>query len=161
MAVATATAIALALTAVSAGVAAYGQSTAAKQEASNLKFQAAQTAADARTAQGAAIVEAERIRTAAKAQRAEATAAAAASGIDISSPTAIKIDEKIVANSEEDALLAIMDGSDAAKRGMQQSTVYSQGAKLSTSQGKMAVAGTLLSGASTATGMYSNWKKAA
>lgn len=150
----------LALSAAGTGVAMYSADTASKQAESNLKFQAAQTAADANAAAGEAQVEAMRIRKAGKAQRAQATAAAAASGIDVNSPTALKIDEEIGKNSEEDATLTILNGGDRAARMRQQATFDSQGAKLARSEGRQQQAATLLSGAATAAGQYSNWKKA-
>lgn len=137
-----------------AGMQMYASSTQAKQEASNLKFQAAQGEADARTAQGAAIVEANRIREAAKQQRASAVAAASASGVDISSPTSVKIDEKIVASSEEDALLTILGGTDRSARINQQSLVDRQAAKNVMSNSKLANVGTALS---TVSKLASNW----
>lgn len=152
------TAVMIGLAVASTAVSMYAQDTAAKQEASNLKFQAAQGEADAKAAQGEAIVEAERIRKAAKAQRSTATAAAAASGVDVSSPTAVRIDEQIVANSEEDALLTILNGKDRSDRMNQQAKLDRTGAKLAISNGKTANFGTLLSGAAKATGIYSNWK---
>src|SRR3546814_10627465 len=82
---ATLTMLYLAATAVGTGVTMYGQDTAANQEEANAKFAADQAEADARAEQGAAQVEAERIRRAGKAQRAKAVAAAAASGVDVRS----------------------------------------------------------------------------
>jgi hypothetical protein len=138
------------------GLTAYGQKTAADQQEANLNFQAKQGEADAKAAQGEAIVEAERIRKASKSQRAQATAAAAASGVDVSSPTALKIDEEIVKNSEEDALLTILNGADTSKRLQQQAAIDKQGAKLAGREGNLAVAGTLLSGGAK---LNSAWKK--
>lgn len=138
----------------------YAADTAAKQQESNLKFQAAQTAADAKAMQGEAEVEAMRIRRAAKAQRATATAQAAASGIDVNSPTAIRINEEITKNSEEDALLTIMGGGNRSARMGQQAYMDRQGASLARSEGRMQNTGTLLSGAAGAMNTYSNWKRA-
>src|SRR3546814_6196752 len=84
------------------------------------KFAADHAEADARAEQGAAQVEAERIRREGKAQRAKAVAAAAASGVDVNSPTALKIDQEITANAEEDALTVIANGGDRAARLNQQ-----------------------------------------
>lgn len=69
-----------------------------------------QAQADARAEAGAAQVEAERIRKAAKKQRGEAIAALAASGVDVNSSTALKIDQDITRDSEEDAGLSILGG---------------------------------------------------
>src|SRR3546814_6086981 len=76
---ATLTMLYLAATAVGTGVTMYGQDTAANQEEANAKFAADQAEADARAEQGAAQVEAERIRREGKRQRSKAVAAAARS----------------------------------------------------------------------------------
>lgn len=160
MAIATTTALLLAATAISTGVALYGADTAAKQQESNLKFQAAQTAADAAAARGAAEVEAMRIRRAAKAQRAQATAAAAASGVDINSPTALKIDQEITANAEEDATLTILNGADRGARMDQQATFDQQGARAIKAEAKTQQAATLLSAVSSSYNATGGWKRA-
>lgn len=149
----------LATTALATGVSMYATDTAAKQEAANLKYQAAQGEADAKAAQGEAIVEAERIRKAAKAQRSQATAAAAASGVDVSSPTAVRIDEQITASAEEDALLTILNGADRSNRMNQQAKLDRIGAKNVRTNARLASAGTLLSGAAKGIGIYDNWKR--
>src|SRR3546814_17287936 len=100
----------LAATAVGTGVTMYGQDTAANQEEANAKFAADQAEADARAEQGAAQVEAERIRREGKRQRPKAVAAPAAAGVEVDSPTAPKIDQEIPAHEEEDALTVIAHG---------------------------------------------------
>lgn len=139
----------------------YAQDTAAKQEEANQKFAADQAEADARAEAGAALVEAERIRKASKAQRAKAVAAAAASGIDVSSPTALKIDHEIVANAEEDAQLTILQGTDRAARLNQQATADRTAASVTRSANRINQAATLIGGASQAA-QYGNsaWKRA-
>ena len=158
--IATTTALLISAGLAAAGTAAsmYSTSTQANQQASNLKYQAAQGEANARTAQGEALVEAERIRNQAKSARATATAQAAASGVDVSSPTAVRIDEKITANSEEDALLTILNGKDQGARLNQQSAIDRQSAKMTLSNARTDNFGTLLSGASKVTSIYTNWK---
>lgn len=151
---------ALAATAVSTAVTMYSTDTQAKQHESDLKFQADQAAADARTAQGEAEVEAMRIRKAAKSQRAQATAAAAASGVDVNSPTAVRLDQEIVKNSEEDARLTILNGVDRSSRLNQQGYLDSQGASIARQNGQMQNAGTLLSGVASGINTYSGWKRA-
>lgn len=149
------TAVAIALTVASTAMSMYSADTQAKQQESNLKFQASQGEADARAAQGDAIVEAERIRKAAKSQRATATAQAAASGVDVSSPTAVRIDEEITKNSESDALMTILNGGDRGARLNQQASIDKQSASLVKSNAKIEQGSLLLSGASKA---YGNWK---
>src|SRR3546814_18206898 len=111
---ATLTMLYLAATAVGTGVTMYGQDTAANQEEANAKFAADQAEADARAEQGAAPVEGARIRREGKSQRAKAVAAAAASGVDVTPPTALKIDQEITAHAEEDARTVIANGRDTA-----------------------------------------------
>lgn len=161
MAISTMTALSLAALATSTAVTAYGIDTQAKQEEANLKFSAAQSEADARAEAGAAQVEANRIRKAAKATRAQAVAAAAASGIDVNSPTALRIDREIVANAEEDAALTVLQGSDRAKRLNQQASADRIGASATRSAGRVDQASTLLSGAAKATTYAPDkWKRA-
>lgn len=150
----------LAATAFGTAATLYSTDTQAKQAESNLKFQAAQGEADAKAADGAARVEAERIRKAARAQRATATAQAAANGADIDSPTAVKIDEEIVRNSEEDALTTILNGGDRSARMRQQSRMDRIGAGLARSEGRQQQAATLISAAGTMTNYGQGWKKA-
>lgn len=158
--IATTTAITLGVLAASTAVTLYGQDTQAKQAEANAKFDASQAEADARAEAGAAEVEAKRIRDAAKKQRGQAIAAAAASGVDVNSPTALKIDEEITSNAEEDAVLTILGGSDRARRLGQQADASRIGGRNARSAGRVAQASTLLSAASTG---YNggNWKRAA
>lgn len=79
-------------------------------------YLAAQAEADARAEQSAARVEAERIRKAGKQQKSEAIAALAASGVDVTSGTALKIDQEIGRASSEDAFLTLAGGRDRAAR---------------------------------------------
>lgn len=79
-------------------------------------YLAAQADADAKAEVGAATVEAERIRKAGKKQRSEAIAALAASGVDVNSSTALKIDQEIARGAEEDAFLTIAGGNDRSAR---------------------------------------------
>lgn len=159
--------MAVALPYIYLAVAAYGTYTAvqsadtqAKQEQANLNYQAAQTAADAKAAQGEAEVEAARIRKQAQTQRNQATAAAAASGIDVTSPTAIKIDQHIQATGEEDAITTLLNGSDTGARMNNQAAVDRTGASLVMSNAKQQETATLLSSAANTMGTYSQWKKA-
>ena len=158
MAVATTTAIMLALLAASTTATLYAQDTASKQAEANAKFDAAQKQADAKVEADAAQIEAQRIRDAAKKQRVQAVAAAAASGVDVNSPTALRINEDITRNSEEDAVLTILGGRDSAARlqqGAQASRIAGSQARAA---GRVQQATTLLSAASTA---YNggNWRR--
>lgn len=121
------------------------------------KYQRDQAAADAEAQRGAAQVEADRIRKAGKQQRAEAIAALAASGVNVDSATAVKIDQEITHNSEADAYLTIVGGNDKAAR----LNAQGQGAYLQGQQGKMAgyvnATSSLLQGAGNA---IKGWQKA-
>lgn len=162
MAVATTTLLAISAAVAVAGTAysMYASDTAANQSEANLKFQAAQDAADANAERGAAEVEAMRIRKAAKATRASAVAAAAASGIDVNSPTALRIDEEITKNSEEDARLTILQGRDRGARLGQQSHASRNAAAIARDNGRMESTASLISGVGQVAGTYSNWKRA-
>lgn len=164
MAYATSTYLILAALAASTAATMYSTDTQANQAEANAKFQADQAAADAEAEKGAALVEAERIRKAAKAQRAQAVAAAAASGVDVESPTAVKLDQEITSNAEEDALLTILNGSDKAARLNQQAYADRQAGSIAKSNARMQNTGTLLSAVASAAGSYGSsggWKKAA
>lgn len=165
MAYATTTYVLLAALAATTAVQMYSTDTQAKQSEANLKFQAEQAEADARAEAGAAQVEAMRIRKQAKMQRAQAVAAAAASGIDVNSPTALKIDKDIAANSEEDAVLTIMQGKNRGSRLGQQAHASRNEASMARWAGKVNNTATLLSSVSSAASMGANggagWKRAA
>jgi ribosomal protein L16 Arg81 hydroxylase len=150
----------LATAALSTGATLYAQDTQANQQEANMKYQADQTAADANAAQGAAMVEANRIRKSATMQRSQATAAAAASGVDVSSPTSVRLDQEITKNSEEDALLTSLNGGDRAARMRNQAAIDRSGAGMIRSNANGQMAGTLLSAVGNSANTYSNWKRA-
>ncbi|HET7663893.1 MAG TPA: hypothetical protein VFK31_09670 [Rhodanobacteraceae bacterium] len=79
-------------------------------------YQQAQAEADADARAKAAQVEAERIRKQAKAQKSRAIAALASSGVDVDSSTALKINQTIDKNAQEDAFLTIANGDSQAAR---------------------------------------------
>ncbi|MEN1958433.1 hypothetical protein [Luteimonas changyuni] len=162
MAVATTTLalVGLAATAVGAGVSLYATDTAAKQAEANANFQANQAEADARAARGEAAIEAERIRKEGKAQRARATAAAAASGIDVSSPTALKVNEEITRNAEEDAMTTVFNAQDRGARMGQQATADRIAGANARSAGRTQQASTLLSATTSMVDYGDAWKRA-
>jgi len=120
-------------------------------------YLAAQAAADAKAEKGAAEVEAERIRKAGKQQRAEAIAALAASGVDVNSGTALKIDQRIARDSEEDAVLTLTGGSDRALRLEAEAQGSRQAASRAQAAGYVSAAGNLLQGGYK---LANGWKKA-
>lgn len=142
----------------SAGAAAYTANQAGKQQEAWGNYQAAQTEADARTEKGAGQVEAERIRKLGKRQIAEAMAAYAGSGIDVSEGTPLDINRDIEAGVEEDAALAIMGGNDRALRLNAQAQGDRMGAGNARQAGRLNAANSLLQGAA---GVASGWKSSA
>ena len=136
---------------------AYGQIQAGKQEQAWANYQAKQSEADANAERGAARVEAERIRKAGKRAQAEADAALAASGVDVSGEgTPVKINQEIKKNAEQDALLTIVGGNDRAKRLEADATASRIRGSQAASASRINAAGTLLGGAYDAA---SGWKK--
>lgn len=150
----------LAVAAIGTAQAVQSAHTQGRQAEANAQFANDQANADARAQQGAAQVEADRIRKAGKAQRAQAVAAAAASGVDINSPTAVKIDDTITQNAEQDAYLTMVGGNDAAARqrqGGQAALISGQSQKAAAnSQANSAI----LSFAGSVAGSGANWKRA-
>lgn len=152
----------LATAVVGTGTQLYAQDTQAKQGEANAKFAADQAAADAAAEQGAAQVEAERIRKAGKKQQSAAIAAAAASGVDVNSGTAVKIDQEIGKNAGEDAYLTLVGGRDAGARLNQQGAADRIAGSNIRSAGRTQQGATLISAAGGAGTNYGKgWKKAA
>lgn len=148
-------------TALSTTATLYAQDTSKKQAEATAQYQADQAAADARAAQGQAQVDAEAIRKDAKRQRATAVAQAAAAGVDVNSPTALKIDETITKNAETDAYMTILNGDNYAAKLNQQGEAAKISGENASSASNTAMVGSLLSGA---TNVYnqsqSAWKRA-
>lgn len=151
-----ATYVALAAVAVGTGVSVYSQQQAGKQqqEAANeqakIAIDQAASEADARKAQAA------NIRKLGKAQRGEAKASLAASGVKLGEGTALELDKSIIQGSEEDALSAILSGNrivDAA--GRQADSLIKKG-NLARSNANLKSASTVLTSAGTAA---SGWIK--
>jgi hypothetical protein len=143
-------------TVASALISGYGAYQQAQTAKATGKFEAAQAAADAKATEGAAQVEAERLRKAGRRQQAAAIAQAAANGVDINSPTAVKIDQQIGQNAEQDAYMTILNGQNDAAR-------VRQGGQAALLSSKAEAQGYMLQGASTlisaAGSVASNWKK--
>ncbi len=147
--------IALVASSVLGAGAAYQQGQAQK---SYNNYLANQANADARAEVGAAQVEAERIRKAAKKQRGEAIAALAASGVDVNSSTALKIDQQISRDSEEDAFLTLAGGADRAARLNAEASGSRMAASQAGTAGALSAANSLLIGGSS---LGRGWRKAA
>lgn len=95
---------------------------------------------------------AEKIRRMAKAQRGEANAALAASGVKLGEGTPLAIQKDIAQKSEEDALSAMLTGSRAIKSGEDQ-------ADMLRASGDAALVGSAVSVLSTGANAYGNWKR--
>lgn len=94
---------------------------------------------------------AEKIRRMAKAQRGEANAALAASGVKLGEGTPMAIQKDIIQKSEEDALSAMLTGSRALKSGSDQADMLRASGEAASTSGYI----TALSTGATA---YGNWK---
>lgn len=139
-----ATYLAAAAVAVSAGSAVYSaneQKKAADTNAQIAENNAAYSADSARA-------HAEKIRKAGKAQRGEAKAALAASGVNLAEGTALEVDKEIIQTSEQDALSAILSGDRALKSGADEAGMLRASGKAAQTSGYLSATGTVLSGAS-------------
>lgn len=81
-----------------------------RQEQAMYDYQARQAEADARVERELGEVRAAKIRKAGSRQQAEAVAALAASGVDVNSGTALKIQQQITRDAAEDAQTALLSG---------------------------------------------------
>ena len=81
-----------------------------QQQKKMSNYQAAQAEADAKAAQAAARVEADRIRKAGRAQAAAARASLAGSGVETGEGTALRITSDITRDAEQDAYQTILNG---------------------------------------------------
>ncbi|ADU36943.1 hypothetical protein [Variovorax paradoxus] len=106
---------ALAASAVGTAVSVYSQEKQADREDDLAKQQQMQSQQDAQYTASEAELQAKTIRKAADKQRAEARAALAGSGVVVGEGTAEQIDQEIQAGGEEDALMAIYDGTNRAR----------------------------------------------
>ncbi len=100
---------------VGTAVAVHSQQEQADQADKLAQQQQLQSQQDAAYAASEAEVQARTIRKAADKQRAEARASLAASGVTVGVGTAEQIDSEIAASGEEDALMAIYDGTNRAR----------------------------------------------
>lgn len=116
---------------VGTAVSVYSQNEQADQADKLAQQQQNQAREDAQFAASEAQVQARQIRKAADKQRAEARGALAASGVTVGVGTAEQIDEEINAAGEEDALMAIYDGTNRAR-------AISQGGEITASRSRNA-----------------------
>lgn len=144
-------------TAAAAGTAiSYSAAQDQKEQARDLaKQQEAQAQADANFAASEAEVNARSIRKAVEKQRSEARAAIAASGVTVGVGTAEQIDSGIAAEGEQDALMALYDGSNRARQITIAGSQAAQRSRNAASAAQYQAASALASGAST---LASGWK---
>lgn len=103
----------------------------------------------------AAKQQAEKIRRMAKAQRGEANAALAKSGVKLGEGTALEVQKDITQKSEEDALSALLSGSRAIKSGDEQADMLrASGSAALTGSLISAGAGVLSAGANYSSGKW-------
>ena len=140
-------AVTVAMTVASTLLGAYSQVQQGKSQKEWANYQADQAEADARAERGAAEVQADKIRKMARRQQSEATAALAASGVDVGEGTAVHINREIYEGAEEDALTTIFGGVDREKRGYAQASADRSRGSQAASAGYLGATNTLLGGA--------------
>jgi len=134
-----------------------GTVSAGNQQAAQANYQADQARADAQAEKGAAQVQAEKIRKAGRQQQAQARTSLAASGVDVNDGTSTIINQSIGANAEEDALTAILNGSNRANKLNAQADAYDISASNAKTSSYINATSALASGYQAASG----WKTAA
>jgi hypothetical protein len=153
------TAAVLAVAAIAgAGVSAYSSMEQGKQQKKMYEDQAQQAANEGAYKQDAAKAQAEKIRRMGAAQKGEAKAALAASGVKLGEGTALEVDKNITRNSEEDALNALLGGNRGSQASMDESSMLMRAGSNAKKTGNMNAAGTVLS---TAGSLASGWKSSA
>lgn len=118
----------------------------------NGKYQKEQANADADAAEGAARVQADRIRSITKKQQSNARAALAGSGVNVDQGTAVNINEDIGQRGEQDALTTVLQGSYNANS-------MRQGGRLAALQGRQAFGASVIDAGSTLASGYFNYGK--
>lgn len=134
--------LALIATGVSAGTSVIG----GMQQRKMANYQAEQAQADAEAEKGAAMVRADRIRELTRKRASAATAATAASGINVGSQTSQLITADIFKRGERDALIGLTEAEDAAGR------LRAQAAGLRISGNQAAIQGVAQAGATVVSG---------
>lgn len=137
---------AIASAAVGTAVSVYGQMEQADQAKDAANQQQKTAAEDAAYAASEAQVQARTIRKAADKQRAEARASLAGSGVVVGEGTAEQIDSTINANAEEDAQMAIYDGSNRARAITQSGNLSASRSRNAASAAQIGAFGSALQG---------------
>lgn len=126
-----------------------------QQQKKMSNYQAAQAEADAKAAQAAARVEADRIRKAGRAQAAAARASLAGSGVETGEGTALRITSDITRDAEQDAYQTILNGISQGARLNSQAQADRISGKNTSTSGYISAGSSLLSAGGTA---YNGWK---
>lgn len=140
-----------------AAVSVVGQAQQASQQKKMYRAQAQQVANQTAYRQDAAKAQAEKIRRAGIAQRSEAQAALAASGVKLGEGTPLELQRNIVRSSEEDALTALLNGKRVGQAGDMEAGMLMQAGKNADTNAKYGIASTVLSTAGSVAG---GWKSA-
>jgi len=138
-------------------VSAQGAKQQANAQAQQLTMQANQDDQTADMTQSAGYQAARRIRTQGATNTGQATAAMAASGVDVSQGTANDVREKITQNTEQDALNTILNADSRASNQRLQAFYERQGAADAVKAGQMGVVKSAL-GALGGASKASGWK---
>lgn len=152
------TALLLAASAVGTAVSVRSQQKQADQAEQIGMQQENQAREDAQFAASEAQVQARAIRKAAEKQRAEARSALAGSGVTVGVGTAEQIDEEIAAGGEEDALMAIYDGTNRARAINQSGAINASRSRNAANAARYGAATTALQGGAT---LARGWSAAA
>ena len=127
-----------------------------EQEQDYRNFQADQAEADAQAEREAGEVRASKVRKLGKSTQSEAVASLAASGVEVTAGTPVKIQQQITRNAEEDALNEILYGERKGRRLEQTAASERAAGSRASSAGYMGAFGSVLSGGAKLTGP--GWK---
>lgn len=141
---------AVASTVVAAGSAIYTGVQAQNAADTNAELARRQGVQDA----DAAIAQADKIRKAARAQAGAANAALAGSGVSVGDGTAVRINEQIYQDSEQDAYNTLLTGSRAQRTANNQANVLTEQGNSAMVSGALNAGSSLLAGGAT----YAKWK---
>jgi len=144
----TAATVAAYAAAAAAVVGAYSSIESGRQQKGMYERQAQAASNDAAYKKDAAKAQAEKIRRLGAAQKGEAKAALAASGVAVGEGTPLELQKNITKNSEEDALSAILGGKRASDVALDESAMLMTAGANAQSSGNLSAAGTMLSAAS-------------
>lgn len=134
---------------------AVSQVKAGKEKQAAYDYQAQQASADAQAEREQGQVNAELTRRQGRVQRSQAKADLAASGVEVTGGTAVRIDQTIARNTEADALNQILYGTRKGARLDQTSGLDTQAGKLAYTSGVRGAVGSVLSGGAQ---IASGWK---